>query len=184
MLFRSTNFNVSLGDDQTIVLGDSIWLTAESTSPDAGIFSWSPVGMFAPFDSSSMLAIPVRTTNYQVTVTNSDGCTVTDDIRITVRRDDSVFAPNIIAPDAGGDNAMFSVFAGREIIKVTYLRLFDRWGELVFENNNFLPNDPSEGWNGLWKNKMAQAGVYFYVMEVEKMGGVKEVVKGDVTVIR
>jgi gliding motility-associated-like protein len=180
----SLSFFVELGPDQTIVLGDSIWLTAIVTSPGASLFMWSPANTLSVSDSSSVLAKPVRTTNYIVSVTNSEGCVVTEDIQITVMRDDHVFIPNIITPESGGDNAVMTVYAGREVTRVTYLRLYDRWGALIFDNNNFLPNDPSQGWNGRWKNKPVQPGVYFYVLEVEKNGGVVEVVKGDITVVR
>jgi gliding motility-associated-like protein len=49
---------------------------------------------------------------------------------------------------------------------VKSLRIFDRWGEVVFEQNNFPVNDPLYGWNGTYKGKKPQAGVYVYQVEV------------------
>lgn len=175
---------VSLGPDQTIFLGDSLWLTAEVLSNDVESFRWTPINAISPADSSSGFIKPLKSIHYEVVVTNSEGCTATDDIEITVKRDDGVYIPNAFSPTSGDANAMFSPFAGREISKVNYMRVYDRWGSLLFSNDNFLPNDPTQGWNGYSRNKPAEPGVYFYVMEVVKYGEVTEVIKGDVTVVR
>lgn len=64
------------------------------------------------------------------------------------------------------------------------MQIFDRWGELVFENKNFAPNAPQFGWRGKAKGKFVNPGVYVYVVEVEYIDGGTEIFSGDVTVIR
>ena len=64
------------------------------------------------------------------------------------------------------------------------MQIYDRWGELLFENLNFLPNDEFFGWEGRAKGEDVNPGVYVYVIEVEYINGETEVFAGDVTVIR
>jgi hypothetical protein len=64
------------------------------------------------------------------------------------------------------------------------MRIYDRWGELLFENENFTPNIPQFGWNGIARGDKVNPGVYVYVVEVEYFDGSSDVLSGDVTVIR
>ena len=50
--------------------------------------------------------------------------------------------------------------------RVKTLRIFNRWGEVVFEKNNFPVNDASFGWNGMFKGNKASPDVYVYQVEV------------------
>ena len=68
--------------------------------------------------------------------------------------------------------------------QVKTFQIFSRWGEKIFENNNFQPNLEGEGWNGLFGNEEMMSGVYVYFVEIEFVDGQKELFKGDVTLLR
>jgi gliding motility-associated-like protein len=73
-----------------------------------------------------------------------------------------VFIPNVFSPNADGNNDAFSLFGDRDLVLIKNLEIFDRWGNLVFQNTNFLPNEPAFGWNGQIRNQPAPVGVYVY----------------------
>jgi len=64
------------------------------------------------------------------------------------------------------------------------LAIFDRWGEEVFVQKNFQPNDDSFGWDGTFRGSPLTPAVFVWVAEVEFIDGEVEVIYGDVTVIR
>ncbi len=96
-----------------------------------------------------------------------------------------VFAPNIVAPDAGNSNTQFTLYASPGYVdRIAWLRIYDRWGSLVFEGNNLAPNDEANGWNGQIKGKAAAPGVYFWQAMLEYGNGGRELMRGDLTVVR
>ncbi|RYF92656.1 MAG: gliding motility-associated C-terminal domain-containing protein, partial [Chitinophagaceae bacterium] len=64
------------------------------------------------------------------------------------------------------------------------LKIFNRWGELVFERKNFQPNDPAAAWDGRYKGADADAGAYVYFAEMECNIGEIFTRKGTVTLLR
>ncbi len=107
-----------------------------------------------------------------------DSCTVME-----IRKD--VFVPNVFSPNDDGINDRFTVFANTASVStVIYLRIYDRWGGLVFERQDFPPNDPLYGWNGSEKDKVMNPGVFVWNLAVRFIDGTQEVLYGDVTLIR
>ena len=92
--------------------------------------------------------------------------------------------------DAGGKDSLmhcsgsaFTVFAN-ESLALVRLQVFDRWGELIFENLNLLPNQPEKGWNGHFRGRPVGTGVFVWIAELEFVDGLKRIIWGDVTVVR
>jgi gliding motility-associated-like protein len=146
--------------------------------------NWSPIEYLDHPDSLVTLSAPLLSTRYTLVVKDSAGCIARDEILITVNRDKRVYIPNIFLPDSDGKNDNFTVFGALEVAKVRSMQIYDRWGELLFENLNFLPNEPEFGWSGHAKGQAVNPGVYVYVIEVEYVNGETEIFAGDVTVIR
>ncbi|MBK8556993.1 MAG: gliding motility-associated C-terminal domain-containing protein [Lewinellaceae bacterium] len=81
-------------------------------------------------------------------------------------------------------NDQFTVFGERCVRQIRYLRIFSRWGELVFERENFAPDQPNLGWDGRFRNKEFPSDVFVYTVQIEFYDGRVETVQGDVTIIR
>lgn len=94
-----------------------------------------------------------------------------------------VYFPNAFSPNDDGINDVFLPFDGGDVAVVHLFRIFDRWGGLVFEAENFKPNDFSAGWDGRTRGKRANGGVYAWFAEVEFRDGAVEMLKGDVVVV-
>ncbi|MGK0366795.1 MAG: gliding motility-associated-like protein, partial [Saprospiraceae bacterium] len=119
-----------------------------------------------------------------LTVTSIDDCVDTDSILVTVDKLRRVFIPNAFTPNFDGINDELVIFGGSEVAQVRSFQIYSRWGELVFEQNNFAPNVISLGWDGTYKGKILDSDVFIYTATVDFIDGVDVFYKGDVSVVR
>ncbi len=117
---------------------------------------------------------------YQVTVIDIYGCSETLNIEIRVKDNTVITVPNIINT-SGNDNKFFTLYGN--ILSIKKMSIYDRWGNLVFQKENFAPNLPSEGWNGKFNNEDVVPGVFVYSIHYDTISGIK-IISGDLTVIR
>ena len=141
-------------------------------------YSWFPTNGLSCTDCRNPVVTAVDSIIYYVTVTDSNGCSNTDSIRINVEKNcDDLFVPNAFSPNKDAENDILYVHAkcAREI-KFT---IFNRWGEKVFETT-----DISKGWDGKFNNKDLNAGVFVYYLEGFLFTNEKINRKGNITLLR
>lgn len=95
-----------------------------------------------------------------------------------------LYIPNVFSPNQDGINDVFYLQGNEYVKDINTLRIFDRWGNVVFEKNNFKPDDPSKGWDGSFHDKIMNPDVFTYWVEFETVYGVVETKAGDVTLVR
>lgn len=152
---------------------------------------WSPTTGLT-FDGTDVYSLlhpgvrPFQHVEYAVTVISGDGCEATDRILIRVDTRPHVYIPNAFSPwDANNENDIVYIFAdGEQILGINSFLIFDRWGEKVFEDYNFQPNDPAHGWNGVLNGKLMDPAVFVYYAEIQLINGKKILYKGDITLVR
>ncbi|NUQ23548.1 MAG: gliding motility-associated C-terminal domain-containing protein [Saprospiraceae bacterium] len=174
---------IDLGPDQTIRLGDSILLDPV-LSFTAATFTWTPRTDLTDSVSLATYAGPILTTTYTLTASDENGCQAEDAITIFIDKKRRVYVPNAFSPDDDGINDYITVYADTDVVAVKSFRIFDRWGNLLFFNGPFQPNIESYGWDGEFKGKPMNAGVYVYFAEIEFADGQVETFKGDVSLLR
>lgn len=179
---------VNAGPDVEIELGDSTVLNI-TYDPNKGKdkITIAPPAVQI-IDSLTYVVMPGNTTTYVVTVTDSLGCTATDEVTIRVIKNLQVFAPNIISPENGdGNNDYFNIWASKGVKNVELLEIYDRWGNLVFRGvdglNSYRRNDNTSGWNGNFKGLPVVTGVYTWRALVRWLDDSTSNHAGDVTVI-
>lgn len=156
---------VDAGPDITIPVGNSA-LIKPVNSPDVVSWLWSPPYNLSCINCDTTNATPKRNTRYTITVKNSSGCTSSDHMNINLVCDwGNVFIPNTFSPNSDGSNDKFYP-RGTGISLIGSLRVFDRWGELVFERVNFKANDEKFGWDGTYKGQRLNPDVYVYTCEL------------------
>lgn len=116
---------------------------------------------------------------YQTT----DGCDSLHIIDLIVQKR-HVYVPNIFSPNDDGQNDFFSVFSDASLENVELLQVYDRWGELVFEKQNFTPNVEKNGWDGNYRGRSVNPGMFVWVLNATFVDGLKLQLKGEVTLIR
>lgn len=179
--------NVTNIDSSLVIASASEYVVPEGATvtlfgSPSGLLSyeWSPeIGLSAPTNQQTDALI---NEDIIYTLSVSDGiCTREDTVEIKVYEiiceDPFVFVPNAFSPNNDNNNDVLYV-RGLYIEKVIF-RVFDRWGEMVFEST-----DVSQGWDGTFRNKLLQPDVYDYYLDVTCVGGLKSIVKGNVTLMR
>ncbi|MEO6758147.1 MAG: gliding motility-associated C-terminal domain-containing protein, partial [Saprospiraceae bacterium] len=175
---------ISLPPDTTINIGDSLLLEAAITAPGGvSVYTWTPPATLSCPDCETTYALPFTTTTYTLQITDRSGCIVSASRTVHVNGP-SVYIPNVFAPAANSENDHFTVYAGYGVGEVELLQVYDRWGELVYEDQHFAPSAPQSGWNGKVRGKPAPTGVYVYLCRVRLLDGSAVFFKGDVTVVR
>jgi gliding motility-associated-like protein len=174
---------VNLGPDILLPLGDSARLEGLINYPIDSAW-WSPVKYLASPDSLISQVNPLATIRYQLTVRDSNGCTATDFILVEVDATRHIFVPNAFSPTKDGLNDKLTVYGGSDVVEILNFQIYDRWGNRVFENKNFQPNDVTDGWDGKFRGKLAPPVVYAYVLKVAFKDGAVEIYHGDVTLVR
>jgi gliding motility-associated-like protein len=181
-------FRVDLGPDQTINLGDTLRLAADLINPAGGIADlfWSAPysGTMSCEQCESPDVFPQNTVYYNVAAYDANGCEAEDQIRVIVEKPRSVLVPTGFTPNGDGKNDQLLVH-GLEGTRINVFRIFDRWGELVYERTDFRVNDPSSGWDGTFRGEALNSGVYIWYLEaVYPFDRRVEQYKGQTTLIR
>ena len=180
--------SVDLESEVELNLGDSYELNAEINFPvnDIDTIIWSPTeGLSCLNCLNPTVDTIIEMAHYSVTIITVNGCQTTDEITVRLRKTREIFIPNVFTPhNEDGFNDIFMIFGNNDKIKeINTFRIFDRWGEVVFEANHFQANDPSKGWNGIFKNEKLNSAVFVYFAEIEFIDGVKRIYSGDVTLV-
>lgn len=174
---------VNAGPDRMRMAGVPIRLSAQG-SADIIKWNWSPAEYLDCATCPKPVALPNLTTNYKVEVENSYGCKATDEVVVMITCDrGAVFLPTAFTPNKDGNNEWFYP-KGRGIKEVASLRIYDRWGSLVFERSHFQINVASAGWDGSWKNHVAPVGSYVYAIETVCEDGTTFLFRGTVMLIK
>jgi gliding motility-associated-like protein len=163
-------------------LGETVTIQA-NTFQDSLFFTWLPDQWLSCNDCPSPLSSPETTILYTLTAFDQNDCSASDSILVTVEFTPGIYVPNAFSPNGDGINDHFYI-QGKGISEVRLLRVFDRWGEMVFESLNATPNEAAFGWDGTFRNKQMNPAVFAFYAELGMLDGSNRVVKGDVTLLR
>ncbi len=185
------------GGENPVPFGDSIELTANTNYDPADLtaITWSPADQFPICEPGqldnciSLWVTPAGQTVYTVRVESGPGCADEDNINIVGIKDHPIYIPSGFSPgNKDGNNDFFNVYGNPDVVReVKSFLIFNRWGEAMFENFNFPVTtdaslDATNGWDGTFRGKPLNSGVYVYMVEVEFFDGLVEIFKGDITI--
>ncbi|HSC39022.1 MAG TPA: PKD domain-containing protein, partial [Chitinophagaceae bacterium] len=175
--------SVTITGDTTLLVGLGITMPVAYSS-NVVSYSWTPATHLSCTDCATPYADPKFTTTYRVTATDSNGCVSSREITlITLCNNKNFFIPNTFSPNKDGMNDVFYP-RGKGIDRIEALRIFNRWGELVFEKRYFPANDPTAGWDGTYKGKPSNTDTYIYMIDIICENALIVTYKGNVTLIR
>ncbi len=173
------------GSSPIIDLGDELVLSLLSTPPAGQLDSivWSTAGLDNCATCPTIKVSPTQQTNYTVLV-DENGCTASDNITVLVEKNRHIYVPNAFSPNADGINDLFTIYAGKGVQEIKSFIVFSRWGETMYSFQNFVPNDPTVGWDGMHRGKDMQPAVFTWFAEIEFTDGRVELYRGDVSLVR
>jgi len=180
----SATLTIGLGDfpymtaccNDTIKQGTSVRLT---TSPlYINSYTWVPSTSLNCVDCPDPVASPTVTTTYTVTGNEDSYCPVSDVLTIVVEPTDcDVYIPDAFSPNGDGLNDSFGPKGA--CIKFYHISVFNRWGSIMYSNNNSQP------WNGLEAgNLIAQGDTYLYQIITEDYLSQLHTYTGKVTIVK
>ncbi len=170
------NFQPFAGNDTVIVKGEYINFHATG-----GVkYVWTPTTNLSFTDVPNPTGYYPDTGKfyYNVHITSVSGCQADDSLTVWVVPNPSLFVPSAFTPNNDGLNDYLRVLSAG-YSKVRFFRVFNRFGQLVFDSNNF-----EKGWDGTFNGRKAEMGTYFWVLGVTDRFGQESMIKGDVTLIR
>lgn len=174
---------VNAGPDMEVPVGTAVQLPVTGSS-DITQIEWWPVSSLNCVDCLTPTATPRENTTYSVKVTNAYGCTTVDDVTINlVCSSGVVFLPNTFTPNSDGANDIYYI-RGKGIKTVKSFRIYNRWGQQVFQRTNFNIEDPAYGWDGRVNGQPVNPDVFIYVAELVCDSNEDFTLKGNVMLVR
>lgn len=147
-------------------------------------YTWLPNYRLSCNDCAVPVANPQFTTTYTVALEDAYGCKNSGAVTVSVVCNNlNFFIPNTFSPNGDGQNEVFYP-RGTGLFRIKSMTVFNRWGQIVFERKDMLPNDPAAGWTGTFKGQKASADVYIYIIEILCENNALIPVKGNVTLLR
>jgi gliding motility-associated-like protein len=161
----------------------SVQLTAR-TLGGSSTYSWNPgFGL-----NNSSLNNPIfnydRTTEYLITITSPAGCPVVDTLLVRINAQappvlkSDLFVPKAWSPNKDGHNDKLYPLTVN-IVELKYFRIFNRWGQLMFETNVI-----GNGWDGIYKTQPQVMEVYTWTVEAIGIDGVYYKRSGNSVLLR
>src|SRR5690606_750797 len=165
-------------DSAVIYLGQSVNL--QSTVAAGYTYNWQPPTFLNNSAIANPVSTPAQDIQYVLTITDQYGCTNRDTsvihVLIYICDEPEIYIPNAFSPNDDNNNDVVYVYGDQ--IKELLFRIYDRWGEKVFETTK-----PGEGWDGTYKGKKVMPGVFVYYVEATCYNDEKFFKKGNITVI-
>ena len=142
------------------------------------IYAWSPITGLSNASSISPNFNFTTATNYVIKITNDAGCIFNDSLNVLIFDKADFFVPNAFSPNNDGRNDKLKI-AAPGIESFQYFRIFNRWGNLVFETSN-----SSIFWDGTFKGMAQPAEVYSWFAEGISASGNKIQRNGQTLILR
>ncbi len=178
---------LNLGKDQVIAAGAEFKIVPTLLNGPVKSWLWTPSIAISSVTSPEPTITAKNDICYIANATTIYNCTVTDTLCFKVFcRGAQVYIPNAFMPgpdNATGANKIFMV-RGTGIKQVKSFRVYNRWGQVVFEKANIAANNPNFGWDGTIQGKLASPDIYVYTCEAVCENGVVFTYKGNVALMK
>ena len=184
---------VTFPNDVVVELGDTSVQLQPIITP-AGLqidsFIWTPSDYLSSDTVRNPFVRPLESLDYTLTVIDENGCEGEGSVFVELDANRNLYIPNVFSPNGDGTNDEFRIFPCIGVTEIKSVNIFDRWGNHVFQADNV---DVSSGlfclgglvlWDGRFKSKLMNKGVYVYVIEAEFLDNTTLTYRGDVTILR
>ncbi|MEM7573054.1 MAG: gliding motility-associated C-terminal domain-containing protein [Bacteroidota bacterium] len=174
---------LELGPSRSIRLGESLRLQAQTIAPDPQL-SWSPTVNCLDSSCLEVELLPLANTLYEVILTDARNCQTSAQLQLEVDLESPVYVPTAFSPNLDGVNDYFTVFAGPAVVQIKQLYIFDRWGGILYAEENLTPGRLNQGWDGNSRGRPMPTGTYGYQIKVELINGQNKTLAGAVNLMR
>ncbi len=174
-----------MGSDLFVDLGCDILLPVTTNNTNLININWRDITFSLDCDTCLRpKAKPFNDSKYILTVTSIDDCMTSDSLYISVNKVRDIYFPNVFSPNGDGINDHFIINATKSVALIKSMKVLDRWGNLVYNVTNHLPNVQDQSWDGKSNGQIVSPGVFLWVAEVEYLDGQVLQFSGDLTVVK
>jgi gliding motility-associated-like protein len=165
-----------------ITLGYTAELRTQASLPGL-TYTWVAIDSLSCLACPSPISRPVSSAWFYVTVNDAQGCEATDSVFVEIRPERPTYLPNAFSPNGDGRNDFFQLYSGPAVKRVISLTIYNRWGGMVYEQNNLPGQNAVLRWDGNVGNERASTGVYTYIAEVEFIDGIQQTLSGNLHLV-
>ncbi|MCZ2223527.1 MAG: PKD domain-containing protein [Chitinophagales bacterium] len=170
-------------NDITVNAGSSVVLKTINSS-DITKWKWTPNKYIDNPNIASPTMVAKESITYSCVASNDGNCVARNEVRVVVVcNGGNIFVPNTFSPNGDGVNDRFYP-RGKGVYTIKSFRIFNRWGEMVYEKTNFQANDINAGWDGTYKGVKQPTDAYVYSLEIMCDNSVTIPSKGSITLLR
>ena len=160
----------------------SVTVTMLDLSTGATTWGWTVTGPGSPQTSTQQnpqfTVTDTGSYTVQLIVGNVAGCADTLIMTFTVENPcGTIWVPSAFSPNGDGQNDTLFVYGG--CITFMQFEVYSRWGEQVFISTN-----PANGWDGTWRGKQCESGVFTYVLTGQLDTGDPIEMQGHISLVR
>lgn len=179
-------FVIDAGSDFNLRFGQRSGPIQVQSLQELARVEWTPADFLTCTDCPTVFIDGAQNQTYFIEAVNEKGCFAFDTLNVTVDTELlDIYVPNAFSPNFDGTNDYFSLYAFEQTVRnIKSMRVFNRWGALIFEAQNILANEELTGWDGRLKGELVQNGVYTYLFELELIDGRTILRSGTITVLR
>ncbi len=191
-IFEVEGLNLSILEELFISPNEQIEVNPVINGNEILNIEWFPSDILSCSDCWNPSYLFNQDTILTITITDINGCMDSAIVNIFIEEeeeeeaDQDIFIPNIFSPSNGENgNQTFNLFtSASNNVTIDYLSIYDRWGNLVFHQKDYLSNDPSLGWDGKYNGQDANQGVYVYSCKITFMDGSEKIFIGDILLVK
>lgn len=125
-----------------------------------------------------------------ITIEDQNGCSLECNFELIEPNDTNqvsrkYYLPNVFSPNGDGINDFFTLFSDPGAVEsIKFLRIFDRWGNLVFERENLSPGVENQGWDGKFQGQVMNNAVFVYYAVLTFRNAEEEAISGEIMLLR
>ncbi len=180
-LITNTNTISNLPTDIKLNIGDSV-LLSPLLNFTPNFIQWTPPNLVSCANCPSVFSRVRQNSLIQFTARDAKDCAVTQEVRFLVDLNRRVYIPNSFSPNGDKVNDVFTLYGNSDLQMIVSLRIFNRWGEMVYSGDNLSPN--TEGWNGQLNGTILSPDVFVYYAQLQFKDGETLQYQGNITLVK
>ena len=139
-------------------------------------YTWEPDQWIQIVDGNAVIS-PVEDITYKVYGQTENLCIETDSIHVVIRRPMIIYSG--FSPNGDAFNPVWVIENAEQWGDKIHVRVFNRWGELIFESKGYGGN---KAWDGTRNGRLMPVGSYYYIVDIKD--GISKPYTGTVTILR
>jgi gliding motility-associated-like protein len=177
------SFTLSVTPDVTLEKGDKTEIKVSVNPSGTYTYDWTPKDFLMCSTCASAYSAPSNSTKYSITVSAGD-IRCAKKIETNVKVISGVYVPTAFTPNSDSTNDIFYIIGNKGVRMIKEILIYNRWGELIFRDENFFTGDPSHGWDGTYRGKVLAPDTFTYKIIAEMKNGEINDFSGAFTLLR